>query len=318
MKTIGIGAPAIELAIGAGGVWVATGGFGEVVRIEPRARGGRRSLSARRPRRSGRAAAISVGVGDGRVWVGAFGGLAQIEPPSGEVVEPVDLGFGERLQIAVGDGAVWATTIANRAKRVEASSGRETAEYYAGGWLVPNRAWRRRGLGRRPPRVVEAGSGHRRRALLVTTERGDVVGIADGEDAVWADGRHHSEARAFRIPQTGAVETRIAIGGLGLEAAVRTRARLWVVVVPTPVELRTAVNLSRRFVGTTPGTTSFPATIRRRSSSTCRSERARDLRADPAEPDRAVAHRQDGVRAGANLPCLYLPKQSDEAGVVAA
>ena len=37
----------------------------------------------------------------------------------------------------MGDGAVWATTLASRAKRVEASSGRETAEFYAGGWVYP-------------------------------------------------------------------------------------------------------------------------------------------------------------------------------------
>ena len=79
----------------------------------------------------------SVGVGDGRVWVGASKGSPVSTRVSGEVVETGRLGSGNALQIAAGDGAVWATTFDSRAKRVEASSGRETAEYYAGGWLDP-------------------------------------------------------------------------------------------------------------------------------------------------------------------------------------
>ena len=73
----------------------------------------------------------------GPVWAGVPEGLARIDPSSGDVAETVDLDSAQALQIAAGGGAVWVTTIANRAERVEARSGRKTAEFYAGGWVYP-------------------------------------------------------------------------------------------------------------------------------------------------------------------------------------
>ena len=72
----------------------------------------------------------------GRVWVGAFNGLVSIDPTSGRRTGRVDLGRTAALQIAAGYGAVWATTLGNRAKRVEASSAKQTTEFYAGTFVA--------------------------------------------------------------------------------------------------------------------------------------------------------------------------------------
>src|SRR6185503_6926795 len=93
-KTIGIGAPVVDLATGLGAVAqrVPLGDPADpVVPSVP-----------------------SVAVGDGRVWAGVPEGLARIDPRSGEVAETIDLDSAQALQIAAGGGAVWVTTIANR------------------------------------------------------------------------------------------------------------------------------------------------------------------------------------------------------------
>jgi DNA-binding SARP family transcriptional activator/streptogramin lyase len=135
-KTIGIGAPAVDLAVGAGAVWVATGGFGTVVRIDPELEAPADPIELGDPANPVVPAASSVGVTPGRVWVGAFTGLVSLDPESGRRTGRVDLGRSAALEMAAGYGAVWATTIGNRAKRVEASSAKETTSFYAGTFVA--------------------------------------------------------------------------------------------------------------------------------------------------------------------------------------
>ena len=227
VKTIGIGAPVVDLAAGVGGIWAATGSFGEVVQIDP-ADGAvalRASLGASDdpivPQ------ATSIGVGDGRVWVGAFKGLARIDPTSGDVIETVDLGGASASQVAVGGGAVWTTTLDNRAKRVEASTGRPTAEYHAGGWLDPvvlggDAVWvgGLNGVSKVDPLTgVELASAR---------PFGEILGIAYGDGSVWV--ASNAASKVVRLhPTSLAVEARIATGGAGLEAVFHD-GLLWVVV----------------------------------------------------------------------------------------
>ena len=231
--TIGIGAPVVDLAVGAGGVWAATGSFGEVVQIDADVAAVVQRVSLGDPDDPIVPQVTSVGVGDGRVWVGAFKGLARIDPRSGDIVERIDLGSGNAQQIAAGDGAVWATTFDNRAKRVEASSGRETAEYYAGGWLDPvvlagGAVWVG---GQNGVSKVDSVTGVE---LVSSRPAGDILGIAYGDGSVWLGS--FSDPEVLRVdPKTGAVEARIATGGSGLEAAFHD-GLLWVVVVPLPAD----------------------------------------------------------------------------------
>jgi transcriptional activator len=229
VKTIGIGAPVVDLATGLGGVWAATGGFGEVVRIGPDVGAVAQRIPLGRPADPVVPSVASVGVGDGRVWAGVPGGLARIEPRSGDVAETVDLDGNQALQVAAGRGAVWATTIANRAERVEARSGRTTAEFYAGGWVYPvtldgRAAWvgGSRGLAK-----LDADTG----ATLSSTGAIEAVtGIAYGAGSVWLTNAKTAEVVRLNA-ETGVVEARIPLGGFG-EDVVLDRGLVWVVVPP--------------------------------------------------------------------------------------
>ena len=229
VKTIGIGAPVVDLATGLGAVWAATGGFGEVVRIDPGVGAVAQHIPLGDPEDPVIPSVPSVGVGDGRVWAGVPDGLARIDPASGQVVDTVDLDSTQALQMAVGDGAVWVTTIANRAKRVEASSGRPTAEFYAGGWVYPvtlggGAAWvgGLRGLAKLNP---DTGA-----SLSSSAQVKLVTGIAYGEGSLWLT--NGDTAELVRLdPDTGAVEAAIAMGGRG-EDLVVDQGLVWVVVPP--------------------------------------------------------------------------------------
>jgi hypothetical protein len=232
IRTIGIGAPIVDLAFGVGGVWAATGAFGEVVRVDP----GLGEIAERIPLGDPDDAVVptaaSIGVGDGRVWVGALDGLARVSPSAGRVVETVDLGSSYALQVAVGGGAVWATTIASRAKRIEASSGRETTEFYAGSpvyavalgggalWVggVTGQVWK-----------VDPVTGV---PVLGSRVIGDVAAVAFGLDAVWVTSS--SEPQLERLdPATGDVEARIPIGGPAMDVVV-AGGLVWVPVLSGP------------------------------------------------------------------------------------
>ena len=233
--TIGIGAPIVDLAFGVGGVWAATGSFGEVVRVDPDLIEVADRIPLGEPGDPVVPPAASIGVGDGRVWVGAFDGVARVSPSAGRVGEPVDLGSSYALQLAVGGGAVWGTTIANRAKRIEARSGGETAEFYAGPplhalalgggalWVggeagVTGQVWK-----------VDPVTGATIRASRVIR---DVAGVAFGLGAVWVTSS--SEPQLERLdPATGDVMARIPIGGPAFDVVV-AGGLVWVPVLSEP------------------------------------------------------------------------------------
>ena len=230
VKTIGIGAPVVDLATGLGGVWAATGGFGEVVRIDPGVGAVAQRIPLGDPEDPVVPSVPSVGVGDGRVWAGVPDGLARIDPRSGDVVDTVDLDGTQALQMAVGGGAVWVTTIANRARRVEASSARPTAEFYAGGWVYPvtlggGATWvgGLKGIAKLDP---DTGG-----SLSSSAQVKLVTGIAYGEGSLWLT--NGDTADVVRLdPDTGAVEATIPLGARG-EDLVVDRGVVWVVVPPS-------------------------------------------------------------------------------------
>lgn len=212
-KTIGIGAPAVDLATGLGGVWVATGGFGELVRIDREIGQVADRFPLGDPDDPVVPSVPAIGIGDGRLWAGVFEGIARIDPSSGEVLATVDLGGAKAEQLAAGGGTVWATTIANRAWRVEARSADATAGFYAGSWalaiaLVRDAVW----LGGVNGQVwkVDAITG-----TPLTTSRpfpaSGVAAVAVGERAIWVTSFDGELARLD--PRTGEVEAKISLGG---------------------------------------------------------------------------------------------------------
>ena len=227
VKTIGIGAPVVDLAAGLGGVWAATGGFGELVRIDPQVGAVAQRIPLGDPDELVVPSVTSVGVGDGRVWVGVPDGLSRIDPVSGDVVEDVALGELQAQQIAVGGGAVWATTIANRAKRVEARTGRVTGEFYAGSWVFPitlggGATWIG---GQGGVAKVDPDTGA---ALGSSQAVRNASGIAYGEGAVWTTNLDVPEVTRLN-PESGAVEARISTAGPGEDVVVHN-GLVWVVV----------------------------------------------------------------------------------------
>lgn len=235
VKTIGIGAPAIDLATGAGSIWVATGGFGTIVRIDSRLDAVSDRIELGDPSDPIVPPAPSIGVGDGRVWVGAFDGLARIDPGSGEITGRVDLGQAAALQMAVADGAVWATTIRGRAKRIEASSAQVTTEFYAGRFVLPI------ALDRSAAWVGDSDHGQLWKldpvtgsTLLTSRAGGGVTAIALGFDGVWATS--WQKRALVRIdPATGDVLATIPIAGSPEDVAVGG-GLVWVAVQARPAE----------------------------------------------------------------------------------
>jgi DNA-binding SARP family transcriptional activator len=220
-KTIGIGAPALDVAAGVGGVWVATGGFGEVVLIDPELGAVRRRIPMGKPGDVAVPSVSSVAVGDGRVWASATDGMVRLSPASLTVIDTVDLG-SIALQLAAGGGAVWATTFANRAKRVEARSGEETTEFYAGTQVYPiavggNAVW----VGGNGDAGGELWKVNQVTGSVLFTSRpaSDVSGVAFGEGATWTVA--FDDATLVRIdPETGVIEARIPIGGAAEDVVV--------------------------------------------------------------------------------------------------
>jgi DNA-binding SARP family transcriptional activator/streptogramin lyase len=218
-KTIGIGSPVVDLATGVGGVWAATGGFGDVIRIDPEIGAVARRSPLGDPGDPVVPAVSSVGAGDGRVWAGAFDGLVRLDPTSGEVIAQVDLGRANALQMAVGDGAVWATTIASRAKRVEARSAEVTTEFYAGSWVFPialggGAVWVGGANGQVWKLDPVTGSG-----LLTLRVVPDVSGVAFGDGSLWVTSAGRKELVRVN-PSTGEVQARIALDGPAEDIAV--------------------------------------------------------------------------------------------------
>ena len=218
-KTIGIGAPVVDLAVGAGGVWAATGGFGEIVRIDPEIGAITDRIPLGDPDDPIVPSVVSIAVGDGRVWAGAFGGLVQVDPSTGDVVRTVDLGRSTAQQIAAGGGAVWATTIASRAKRIEASSGRETAEFYAGSWVYPvelggGAVW----VGGDGGQVWNVDPDTAAANFTARAGGGAAFGLSFGDGALWVTTAAPALVRVD--PETGAVEERIPLEGVAEEVTV--------------------------------------------------------------------------------------------------
>ena len=228
LKTIGIGAPVVDLAASGGSVWVATGGFGTVVRIDAELGAVADRIDLGDPRDPVVPAASSIAAGREGVWVGAFDGLVRIDARSSRITARVDLGQSPALQIAVGGGAVWATTITSRAKRVEASSAQETAEFYAGKFVfgialdaaavwvggVEGELWK-----------IDPVTGSTLDTSNVATA---AIGLALGSGAVWVT--DPGENTLVRVdPATGKVGATIPVGGFAEEVAVG-HGLVWVTV----------------------------------------------------------------------------------------
>jgi DNA-binding SARP family transcriptional activator len=221
VRRAGIGAPAVDLAVGAGSLWAATGGFGEVLQIDPSLAAVTRRIPLGAPGAVEATTVSAVAADEGTVWAGAQGGLVRIDPATGEPGATTDLGDASALQIAVSGETVWATTFRRRAKRVERASGRVTAEFYAGAFIVPvaldgeRSAWIGDGDEGRLWRIdAETGATQ----LTARAGRGS-NGIAVSAGSVWV--ASWPDGTIQRVdPDTGEVRAVIPVGGAPADIAV--------------------------------------------------------------------------------------------------
>ncbi len=233
VKTIGIAAPAIDLTAGDGSIWAATGGFGTIVRIDPTANRVARRIELGAPSNPVVPAASAVAEGRGRLWVGTFDGLAELDPGSGRIEGKVDLGKSAAHHIALGQGTVWATLDTPYAKAVDESSRQLTASFYAGTgifaiarddsavWLggeYGGQLWKLDPITGATIRTGSAGKG--------------ATGIALGFGGVWI--ASWPDDTLVRVdPATGDVLATIPIGGEPEDVAIG-KGLVWVAVQTPP------------------------------------------------------------------------------------
>ena len=231
VKTIGIGAPAVDLAASPDGVWVATGGLGQVLLVDPSLDAVSRRVDLSEPGHPIVPSVGAVAAAGGRVWAGAFKGMVRLDAATGDVTARVDLGSAAALQIAVLGDTVWATTLRRRAKRVEAGSARITAEFYAGGFVLPvalDRTWAWMGGDEGALWRVDPVTGVA--TLSTRVGRGGLVGIALGAGAVWV--ASYDDRALLRVdPASGDVTATVPLGGPPQDVAFGG-GLVWVAVQP--------------------------------------------------------------------------------------
>jgi YVTN family beta-propeller protein len=215
LSTTSAGTNVGGLAAGAGAVWIADSRGSKLVRIDPSLQSRRAIALAPRPEVFSTSTTPNpVAVGRGAVWVGrSSGGLARVDPQSGDVVAKVPVG-NSPSSIATGLGGVWiADDVDNTVSRIDpASANAVTATVPVG----------------QGPAAVAAGEG----AVWVANAQDDTVsridprtaavtetipvgrhptGIAAGGGAVWV--ANSLDSTVSRIdPETNRVEATAEVG----------------------------------------------------------------------------------------------------------
>lgn len=189
----------VEVAFGAGAVWVASGRG--VLRIEP----GSGRVTRNIPLKYAGGAASGVAFGEGAVWAVGVGdgALSRIDPLTNTVTARVDVGDGGPAAnaMAVGEGAVWVGTRNEGLARVDPSTNR----------LL--------GVSRIEENVADG-------------EASDVSDVAVGAGAVWTAGSYGDWTSGFEgkltkvDPRTGEVVGEVTLGERAWEVEV-TRQAVW-------------------------------------------------------------------------------------------
>jgi glutamine cyclotransferase len=127
-RTIGIGGPPVDLAVGPDALWAATGSDGTVVRVDPDAEAVVETIDLRGSSDLVWNTTYALAVGSAGLWV-AVGprSLVRVDPATNETECTVDARHVP-VSIAIGAGTVWAVTLAGRALRIEPRTNGITAE----------------------------------------------------------------------------------------------------------------------------------------------------------------------------------------------
>ena len=128
IRTIGIGAPAIDLAVATDAVWVANGSDGTVSRIDPSADAVVETIDLRGSSELVWNPTYAVDADDDSVWIAAGPRhVLRIDPTTNEPSAIIDVGHVP-VGVALGEEALWVVTTAERALRIEPHTNTATAE----------------------------------------------------------------------------------------------------------------------------------------------------------------------------------------------
>jgi YVTN family beta-propeller protein len=132
VKTIGIGGPAIDLALDGGSVWVANGTAGTLARVDQRASVVAETLDLKGSNAFLPNSVYAVAAGGGAVWVSeGLRSLVRIDGRTHGVANTIDVESAP-TGLAVGEDAVWtATTGLDRVLRIEPRTNAITARVAA-------------------------------------------------------------------------------------------------------------------------------------------------------------------------------------------
>jgi DNA-binding beta-propeller fold protein YncE len=128
IRTIGIGAPAIDLAVTTHAVWVANGSDGTVSRIDPSADAVVETIDLRGSSELVWNPTYAVDADDDSVWIAAGPHhVLRIDPATNEPFAIIDVGHVP-VGVALGEEALWVVTMAERALRIEPHTNTATTE----------------------------------------------------------------------------------------------------------------------------------------------------------------------------------------------
>lgn len=246
VQTVGIGAQATDIALGAGDMWVVTGVDNTLVHMDPRT--GAVLATLRLPKEDVEpATAPAIAVGGGAVWAASGTRLLKIDPATGLIViaglgsspSPGQGCCHSPLDVAVGAGSVWIVDLAELLVRISPAtakpSGQPVQIPYPGALAV--------GYGSVWVAGADYSGGHpavwgidpqtlqvKQTVALGPARPGPGVtfGLATGEGAVWLT--DYDKGTLLRIdPATGAIVATIHIGAHPRGVAVGAH-RVWVTV----------------------------------------------------------------------------------------
>jgi DNA-binding beta-propeller fold protein YncE len=208
-RTIGIGAPAVHLAVGHDALWVANGSEGTVSRIDPDAEAVVDTIDLRGSSELVWNAAYAVEADADAIWV-AVGPrhVARIDPLTSEPSAFIDVG-GIPVGVVSDGRALWVATMAERAVRLELRTSAPTVDVPIGYPVaIASGAEAIWVAGRQQVWHIDPGTA----AVTQTIRIGRrLMGLRTAEGFVWA--ADNGDGTVIRIdPETGLAAGSVAVG----------------------------------------------------------------------------------------------------------
>jgi YVTN family beta-propeller protein len=206
--SVAVGLQPVNLAFGAGSVWVTNLGGGSVSRIDVATRKVTATIAV-----AGQPSGAAFG--DGSIWIGNFGNgsVTRIDPATNKVVARIDVG-GQPLGPAVAsDGTVWVANFDGSVERIDPATNGVTARIPVGGQVDVvavgfGKVW----AGNQDGTVTAIDAATNRVTGIRTLVDQDTDALAVSDNAVWIS-TFYSGTVAALDPASGAIEKKLRLPG---------------------------------------------------------------------------------------------------------